>query len=37
MLRRGGGLRDEDEAEAEVHGMWKWKDLGDVRKVMRGG
>lgn len=32
MLERGGGLRDEDEAEAGVSGTREWKDLGEVGK-----
>ena len=32
MLKRGGGVRDEDEAGAGVRGMQGSKDLGDVRK-----
>ena len=27
MLKRGGCLGDEDEAEAEVHGTREWNDL----------
>ena len=32
MLKRGGGVRDEDEAEAEVRGTQGSKDLEAVRK-----
>ena len=32
MLKRGGGLQDEDEAGAGVRGMQGSKGLGDVRK-----
>lgn len=32
VLEHGGGLRDEDEAEAGVCGTQEWKDLADVGK-----